>query len=169
MNYEIIDNVLPKDSFEFISDYMKNSSIWNLDMTSDEGSAFIPGRVLYDEQLDIREDLKETAVLSFVFSLIRDKSKSPLSRHLKRIHIGAKPPLIDDKIHTDSRDGDYTVLYYTNKTWSKSWGGQTIVDGKKVDYVPNRAVIYKSDVPHGGKGPTYPVLRTYVNYVVKGK
>ena len=48
----------------------------------------------------------------------------------------------------------------------KSWGGETIVDGKKIEYKSNRAVIYDARLPHGGKAPKGPHLRTYINYVV---
>ena len=57
-------------------------------------------------------------------------------------------------------------LYYLNKEWNSEWGGQTIVGNKEVDYVPNRAVVYKTNVRHGGKSGTGSLFRTYINYVV---
>lgn len=170
MNYEIIDNVLPDTSFNFLSDMIKNSNVWNLDMYSSERTYKIPGRILFDNNLktNIVEE-KLTPILTFAYTFIKEKAKSPLSDSMIRLHIGAKPPLMNDDIHTDGNDDEYTILYYTNKTWSDDWGGQTIVGDEVVNYKPNRAVIYKSNIEHGGKAPIHPVLRTYVNYVVKGK
>jgi hypothetical protein len=57
-------------------------------------------------------------------------------------------------------------LFYLNPIWKKEWGGETIVDNKKIEYKSNRAVIYDARLPHGGKSPKGPHLRTYINYVV---
>jgi hypothetical protein len=168
-DFEIIDNVLPQSSFDFLSDVIRNSNVWNLDMYSNERTYKIPGRILFDNTIQVSGEKELTSLLAFVYTLIKSKSKSPLSDTMVRLHLGAKPPLMDDDIHTDGTDNEYTVLYYTNKEWNDEWGGQTIVNDKMIEYKPNRAVIYKSNVLHGGKGPTHPILRTYVNYVVKGK
>ena len=45
----------------------------------------------------------------------------------------------------------------------------TIVDNIKVDYKPNRAVIYSSATKHRGFAPKISTFRTYINYVVEGK
>ena len=93
-----------------------------------------------------------------------------LSHKIKRIHLGAKAPLQDDVLHIDNQDDNcYSVLYYLNSEWKKKWGGQTIVGNEKIEYKPNRAIIYKSNTLHRGLAPKGPVLRSYINYVVYGK
>ena len=47
-----------------------------------------------------------------------------------------------------------TVLYHLNYEWNPMWGGPTVVNGVSYDYKPNRALIYKSNLLHGGKAGT---------------
>ena len=91
-----------------------------------------------------------------------------LSNHIIRIHLGAKAPLQNDEFHTDGTEDETTVLYYLNDKWNKSWGGHTIVDDVKVEYKPNRAVIYSAATSHKGLAGNVSHFRSYINYVVKG-
>jgi len=164
---KIIDNVLPKTSLYFLHTFLTSEYIWNLSMLSTEGHHKIAGRVLLDVNLNINSKTSSQALAYFVYLSIRDKVKN-LPLNPTRIHIGAKAPLQDDKLHTDSKsDEDLTVLFFLNPTWKKEWGGETIVGDKKIEYKPNRALIYKSNIIHGGTAPKSPVFRTYINYVCK--
>ena len=125
----------------------------------------IVGNTLFDKHLGIGDKSKGQLLTTMIYIMIKEKAKF-LSDDLHRIHIGAKGALQDDMIHTDSNKEANTVLFYLNPIWKKEWGGETIVDGKKIEYKPNRAVIYDARLPHGGKAPKGPHLRTYINYVV---
>lgn len=166
---KVLDNVLPKNSFNFLHSFFINEPIWKLNMTSQEGHYNIPGRVLWDKNDNNNNQTSSQVLSAFVYQFIKEKSKF-LSDDIIRIHIGAKAPMQDDALHKDSIENNhYTVLYYLNPIWKKEWGGETIVGDKSIEYKPNRAVIYKSNILHGGKSPKVPILRTYLNYVVNSE
>jgi len=163
---KIIDNVLSEQMLHFCYKTLINMPIWQLDMKSHSNSEYtIAGNTLFDKHMHIGKKDKGQLFTTMIYIMIKEKAKF-LSDDLHRIHIGAKGALQDDVTHTDSDKETNTVLFYLNPTWKKSWGGQTIVDGEKIDYKPNRAVIYDARLPHGGLAPKGPHLRTYINYVV---
>ena len=47
-----------------------------------------------------------------------------------------------------------TVIYYVNKDWQESWGGETIIrtsdENVKVLPIPGRVVLFKGKLPHMG-------------------
>jgi hypothetical protein len=57
--------------------------------------------------------------------------------------------------HTDH--GDKTVLYFPI-AWDTTWGGSTYFRSnnseKEISYKKNRLVIFDSDIPHLGSGPS---------------
>ena len=168
-NVTILDNVLPDIVFRFLHTYISKEPIWNLDMYSNEENYKIAGRVIYqpDRNINLKNTVQSLCVMTYMF--IADRIPF-LSSDIRRIHIGAKVGPQKDIPHTDGRDEDtYTVLYYLTPDWKKNWGGQTIVGKEKIDYVSNRAVIYPSNIVHGGNSTKTPIFRTYINYVVKKK
>ena len=163
---KIIDNVLTQTMLNFCYHTLIGMPIWQLDMKSREDSEFtIAGNTLYDKNLGIGNKSKGQLLTTMIYIMIKEKAPF-LSEDIHRIHIGAKGALQDDVTHTDSEKDTKTILFYLNPVWKKQWGGETIVDGKKIEYKSNRAVIYDARLPHGGKAPKGPHLRTYINYVV---
>lgn len=62
----------------------------------------------------------------------------------------------DGHPHIDNVHGEtHTFLYYANKDWNLTWGGQTVflVDGKRIgiDPYPNRAILFSTDLLHYGE------------------
>ena len=164
----IVDNILPVKVHKFLHEFLIDEPVWNLNMFSNRDNHKIAGRVLYCKHQGINTQTKAQALAMMVFMLIQDKAKF-LSTDLIRIHLGAKAPLQDDEEHTDGDENETTILYYLNDVWDKKWGGHTIVGKQKIEYKPNRAVIYSADTPHRGTAGTSSNLRTYINYVVKGR
>lgn len=166
---KIIDNVLPQNTLEYIYTTITTDTIWSLSMASSYKTDFrIAGRNLYEPKnnINVKCDSKTLAIV--VFKIIQSKAIF-LTDHVKRIHLGAKAILQDDVKHKDCEDheNDITVLFYLNPKWNKKWGGETIIDNKKIEYKPNRAVIFDSKILHGGLAPKVPKFRTYINYVVE--
>ena len=165
----IVDNVLPIEVHKFLYGYMIDEPMWNISVNSGPTSPEILGRVLYDDERNINTKNGAQALSIFVYMLIKEKVDF-LSERVRRIHLGAKAAMQDDHFHKDRYDNhSYTVLFYLNPTWKKSWGGHTIVGDEKIEYKPNRAIIYKSNISHRGIAPKGPSFRTYINYVVEGK
>ena len=163
----VIDNVLPDSAFRFLHTFLTRQPVWNLDMFSDENTYRIAGRVLYDSYNNINSETSAQALCTWTYCFIADKAKF-LSPNIKRIHLGGKVGPQKDVPHTDEDDKDtYTVLYYLTPDWKKNWGGETMVGKEKIEYVSNRAVIYPSNIVHGGLSTKTPVFRTYINYIVK--
>ena len=163
---KVIDNILSEQMLHFCYNSMIGMPIWQLDMKSHPDSEYnIVGNTLFDKHMNIGDKGKGQLLATMIYILIKEKAKF-LSDDIHRIHIGAKGALQDDILHTDSDKETNTVLFYLNPIWKKEWGGETIVDNKKIEYKSNRAVIYDARLPHGGKAPKGPDLRTYINYVV---
>ena len=161
---KVIDNVLPKEVFEFVSEYIQQEPVWSLNMYDKKARHRIAGRVLYDTDQNINTKITVQTLAGLVFNSILKKANLKLK--VRRIHLGAKLPLQNDELHKDSFDeNEVTILYYTAKEWKKEWGGETIVSNERVTYVPNRAVIYPSTELHGGVAPKTANFRTYINYV----
>ena len=165
----IVDNVLPENVHKFLYGFIIDEPIWNISVNSGPNSPEILGRVLYDDERNINSKNGAQTLSILVYMFIKERVDF-LSEKVRRIHLGAKAAMQDDIFHKDRMDDNsYTVLYYLNPTWKKSWGGHTIVGDEKIEYKPNRAIIYKSNISHRGIAPKGPTFRTYINYVVDGK
>ena len=60
-----------------------------------------------------------------------------------------------NKIHNDNKTDNKTVLYYANRDWDPSWGGQTLfLDSSAKEVIktitprPGRIVIFDGRIPH---------------------
>ena len=60
-----------------------------------------------------------------------------------------------NRIHNDNKTDNKTVLYYANRDWDPSWGGQTLfLDSSAKDVIktvtprPGRIVIFDGRIPH---------------------
>jgi hypothetical protein len=161
----ILDDVLPVNQLQFIYHTIIGEPVWTLNMKSENTDFTIPGAVLYDKHLGINTQSKSQMFASMIYMMIQERVDF-LSNDIHRIHLGAKANLQDDNFHIDSLEDCYTVLFYLNPIWDKKWGGETYINKEKIEYKPNRALIYSSRLLHGGMGPKSPNLRTYINYVV---
>lgn len=62
--------------------------------------------------------------------------------------------------HIDSKlPNAYTFLYYLNPEWYPAWGGSTVLvkenkESQSCPFVPNRAILFRSDIPHFGSDPS---------------
>ena len=165
-NVMVIDNVMSEEMLHYCYNKLTSMNIWNLRMSASPESEFsIVGASVYerDENFVISHDME--ILTSMIFLMIKEKADF-LTTNIERIHIGAKAAYQDDVMHTDSDNDSWTILFYSNPVWKPEWGGETIVGDEIIEYKPNRALIYDARILHGGKAPTCPHLRTYVNFVV---
>ena len=154
---KIIDNVLPKEVFEFVSEYIQQEPVWSLNMYDKKARHRIAGRVLYDTDQNINTKITVQTLAGLVFNSILKKANLKLK--VRRIHLGAKLPLQNDELHKDSFDeNEVTILYYTAKEWKKEWGGYTVMfnDMHSNDIMhtavpePGKATIFRGSIWHSG-------------------
>jgi len=162
----IVDDIFPKEINNYLYDLIIKEPIWNLNMYSREDAHKIVGCVLFDKRVNINKETNINALVALIYEFIKIRVDF-LSNNFVRAHLGAKAPLQDDIQHKDGEEDETTVLFYLNDEWKKNWGGETIVEGKKIEYKPNRAIIFPSNVMHGGNAPKVKKFRPYINYVVK--
>jgi hypothetical protein len=161
----VIDNVLPDNLHKMCYELITQDSVWQLSMSSAYEAVKIAGTTLFEYQ-KVDTNSKSQTLAAVIYQMVRARMPS-LPNDLRRIQLGAKAAFQDDMLHQDSeRDDRITVLYHLNLNWKKEYGGETVVEGEKFDYTPNRALVYKSNLVHGGKAGTGPLFRTYINYVV---
>ncbi len=79
-----------------------------------------------------------------IFFTAKNKLKKDLD--YERIYCNAHTHGIEPHLHKD--DGQFTMIYYPRLDWDYQWGGGTMVDGKFVQYVGNRLVIFDAELPH---------------------
>lgn len=106
-----------------------------------------------------------------------DKIKNLLSSdfEIEKLYANGQTFGLDSEWHTDSiEENRYTFLYYANKTWNPTWGGETLFcdENRNLEYVypePNSAIYFPSNIFHYGRAPSRecPVLRTTVAYKLK--
>jgi hypothetical protein len=95
------------------------------------------------------------------------------------VKAGGKTFGLDGSIHTDKTfdfnvegDGYMTFCYFPNTEWDADWGGELQFfdnDGNIIaSYLPmpNTCVVFDSNIPHRGLGPTRDckALRKYISY-----
>jgi len=90
-------------------------------------------RVLFDKRVNINKETNINALVALIYEFIKIRVDF-LSNNFVRAHLGAKAPLQDDIQHKDGEEDETTVLFYLNDEWKKNWGGETIVEGKKIEY-----------------------------------
>ena len=163
----IIDNLLPDNLHKMCYELITQEACWQLSMSSQKETAHkIAGTTLFDLNDGVNTNTRSQTLASVIYQMVRTKIPA-LPNDLRRIQLGAKAANQDDVIHKDSeRDDRITVLYHLNYEWNPIWGGPTVVNGVSYDYKPNRALIYKSNLWHGGKAGTGKMFRTYINYII---
>ena len=78
---------------------------------------------------------------------------------IDRVHANGQTYGLCGSLHTDNTDDDcYTFLYYANPYWDVQWGGGTAfysaMESQHVPYIPNSAILFKSNILHVGLEPT---------------
>ena len=63
-----------------------------------------------------------------------------------RIYMNAHTHGIEPHIHTD--DGDFTMIYYPRLDWKVEYGGGTVVNGKLIEYIGNRLIVFGAHLSH---------------------
>jgi hypothetical protein len=89
-----------------------------------------------------------------MFNMIEQNTE--MKFELLEVYCNGQTYAQDGYPHIDNVHGEtHTFLYYANKDWNLTWGGQTVllVDGKKVgiDPYPNRAILFSTDLVHYGE------------------
>jgi hypothetical protein len=164
---QIVDNVLPDNLHKMCYELILAEKVWCLDQHSAPGAIRIAGSTIFDFERNIDMGCRSQALATVIYQMVKVKVPH-LSDDVRRIQLGAKAAFQKDVIHTDHKDSDRTtVLFFLNKNWKKEWGGDTMVDGKMYEYKPNRALVYPSNLLHGGEGGTGSEFRSYVNFVSK--
>ena len=168
----IIDNVIDKKDLENLYIRLIQSSAWTLDRTSNprkQTSHHFPGLVVRTEQgvLNSYWDGYFVSVYERLNQLFQQKNKFSLPRNIFRIHLGAKTLNSETDFHLDEHFFGYSIVGFLTPKWNKKWGGELYVEDKKIDYVPGRFVVFKTDCRHNGEAPkeTIPYWRISINYV----
>jgi len=162
----VLDNFFRPSEFSALSDEFSYMQM-ELCNWSDSSNPFL--------FFGVRNSNKPLSLFSFSPSVIL-KSKKHLRRRFKldRIHINGQVYGQEGQFHQDSKKSNFvSVLIFTNKTWDISWGGPFAfiepggLEVSTIAYVPNRAVIFPSNIFHCGQSPLRctDVLRTSVVYV----
>lgn len=89
-----------------------------------------------------------------MFSLIEERTE--MKFQLLEVYCNGQTYAQDGHPHIDNVHGEtHTFLYYANKDWNLTWGGQTVflVDNKRIgiDPYPNRAILFSTDLLHYGE------------------
>lgn len=159
MYYEKIDNVLPIELFNSLSNlhvgsmYGNKSSLeddhghWYKDFTNNLGSArnlIDVSALLSDQALEIWTYLSEQEFF---------KDYVPVRFYINSMSYG-----LDGYIHTDSvRENEVTVVIYLNDNWDPNFGGETLLfKDEEIHYScipkPNRAFLFDARYKHVARG-----------------
>jgi len=89
-----------------------------------------------------------------MFNVIEQRTE--MKFELLEVYCNGQTYAQDGHPHIDNVHGEtHTFLYYANKDWNLTWGGQTVflVDGKRIgiDPYPNRAILFSTDLLHYGE------------------
>lgn len=182
MKYKVIDNTLPTHFCEKTHRYAEMSDQWK-----EGGTDLIKSEVKKgDSTFPIMPVIKngETAqwhpfcgwfmcigqMLAEV--AMREYDIKKYDHNLQRVHLVAHRPGESGVVvpHQDHHSDYCSVAYHISQfPWEKHWGGSTFIDSDEIDFVPNRAIIFRSDVPHYGTPPnsTCPHVRIVLNVVFR--
>lgn len=89
-----------------------------------------------------------------MFNMIEQRTE--MKFELLEVYCNGQTYAQDGHPHIDNVHGEtHTFLYYANKDWNLTWGGQTVflVDKKRIgiDPYPNRAILFSTDLMHYGE------------------
>jgi hypothetical protein len=94
-----------------------------------------------------------------IFKKILEATNINLKLH--RVYANGQTHGLCGSLHVDEeKDNFYTFLYYVNPVWDLVYGGNTVFFNKQSEqihiepFVPNKAVFFKSNIPHVGMDPS---------------
>jgi len=174
-------NILPETEFASLYDTLCASPKWSYIGFSAEKKYTFWNMDLSDE----------TFFSEKMFSIICQLTN--LNFQLLRVYANGQTYGLPGDLHYDSNDNaDYTFLFYVNKSWHASWGGQTVFcldENKAINKlksiedkghtknntitsffpIPNSGILFKSNIAHVGLEPTRHCkeLRITVAYKLK--
>ena len=135
-----------------------------------KGSHKLMGCTIFQRKSLNRIDIlhKEAPIFFDIFDRIENSILNK-AYILNTTHVNIQHSGCDGTSHLDSSpwsNDDLSIMLMTNSEWSKEWGGQFQMlnnDGSVIeehDYVPGRLIIFPSNIPHRGLGPSekYPYI-----------
>jgi hypothetical protein len=155
MNYEIIDNFLPKEVYETVNEVMLGREMdWNFIRgvnTPDDGFHQFT-HVFYTNYQPV------SRFYSLVEPIINQIHPVSIVRVKANMHI-QQPELIRHGFHHDV-DNCVTSIYYVNTN-----NGKTVFEnGMEVDSVGNRLLVFDSNEEHTGTTSTDTLQRCVINF-----
>lgn len=173
---KIIDNVLlQKDIFTLYKSLI-DSGVWSLNRSSlpnpDVGT--FPGFIVKHENQIFNNywDGYFTSLYQNINNRYKELYGYTLPNTIRRIHLGAKNDSSVTEFHCDEDlPNAYTIVGFLTPVWAKEWGGDLLVEDKKINIQPGRFAAFKTNVRHNGEGPNQkiPYWRISINYVVEDK
>ena len=161
----VIDNLFPEWFIDYVHDHTIHAPAWLFGRTSQSNDK----NDHWDEELNSDGFVREVPAFSqqifppnaanagdSCFKMIYEAFSKSLPDHdLHEIVVNGQQHFHNTIFHRDSMDEKYcTVIYYVNKDWQESWGGETIVrtsdENVKVLPIPGRVVLFKGKLPHMG-------------------
>ena len=153
MNIEIIDDVFDEKTIDFLYGYYRDISAWYF---TGRGNINTNWRKL------VKKMSKKSKGDIILFNKANDIFNDKLS-HLKNTHFLNGPYIsgyVYGTVHDIHQDGShpghcYTIMFYLNKFWDISYGGETIyTDPTKTEIIcsvlpkPGRVVVFDGQIPH---------------------
>lgn len=159
----IIDDFLPEDDWQTCLDYFKGGN-W----------CFPPlnGEINKTKVWRIFNPLIESHIGSILYKQLQRLDIQPLA--VKRVGINGATTFNESHIHVDGPLGDYSLIWFGSTSWDTSWDGDLlifkdeecwkthnttkhpdIIKGvDKIQYVPNRAVLFPAHLAHIPETPS---------------
>ena len=155
----IHDDILSQKELLWIYHKLINSSSWHLSRTSSnkslEANSFnsFPGMII-EQNDEIIEEYLSGYFKSIIFRIQRITKKKhsvDLPDKVIRVNLGAKSSLSKTNFHRDHQNEDHwTILGFLNPVWNSNNGGQFFIEDEKIDYLPGRFIVFKSNLEHNG-------------------
>lgn len=160
----IIDNFLPKDQWDDAVTLLLQDR-WVFPVEGNRSHSRTKVWRVFDKY--ILDQLEDIIVPDIA---VRFDLKS---FELKRIGVNGATPMIESHMHVDGPPGDMTVVWMANKDWHTMFGGELLIfhdedawrgegdtkrpktakGASKIEFVPNRAVLFPSHLVHFPNSP----------------
>ena len=157
--YFIHDDIFSQKELLWIYHTLITRSGWTLSRSSTSQSIAsnpfnsFPGLIV-EQNGEIVDEYLSGYFKSVVFRIQKNTKKKfliDLPDKVIRINIGAKSSLSKTKFHNDSVHDDYwTILGFLNPVWNSKDGGNFYIEDEKIDYLPGRFIVFKSNLQHNG-------------------
>lgn len=142
----IIDDFLSQEQWDFVYKHFQGDNWKFPNLSGIEGNQ---GWRIFTPEAE-----KDCAFT--LFDVLTYKLEKPWT--LKRVGINGACYMNESHKHQDGPKGDLSIVWFGSKGWKRKWGGDLIIwkDDKpiRIPYVPNRAVLFDSDLFHMPMSPT---------------